>query len=161
MSCIVCATRGGEGSRAVQLAAIERAKELGKDLVFLFVADAVVQERVEEKLRTAVRDELVWMGNAMLQIARLRAEAREIDVQLKIRVGHVREEITQFLRESQADLLLLGAPRGTTTTVFGDDAIEKFAHSIQEVTNIDVEVIRPEAVEHLTRLPRLDTRFSR
>ena len=37
MGCIVCATRGGEGSRAVQLAAIERAKQSGKDLVFLFV----------------------------------------------------------------------------------------------------------------------------
>jgi nucleotide-binding universal stress UspA family protein len=158
MGCIVCATRGGEGSRAVQLAAIERAKESGQDLVFLFVADSAIQERVEETLQTAVGDELVWMGNVMLQIAKLRAGARDIDVRLKVRVGQVREEIEQFLQESQAELLLLGAPRGTTTTVFGDDAIEQFARTIQADTGIQVELIRPEEVEHLTRMPRLVSR---
>jgi hypothetical protein len=155
MGCIVCATRGGEGSRAVQLAAIERAKQLNKDLIFLFVADASMEERVEETLQTAVRNELIWMGNVMLQIAKLRAGARHIDVQLKVRVGRVREEITQFLQASHADTLLLGAPRGTTATVFGDDAIEQFAHSIQNETGVKVEVIRPEEVEDLKRTPRL------
>ncbi len=156
MGCIVCATRGGEGSRAVQLAAIERAKQSGKDLVFLFVADSAMQERVEETLHTAVRNELIWMGNVMLQIAKLRAGARDIDVRLKVRVGQVREEIEQFLQESQAELLLLGAPRGTTATVFGDDAIEQFARTIQTDTGIQVEVIRPEEAGYLTRIPRLD-----
>jgi nucleotide-binding universal stress UspA family protein len=157
MGCIVCATRGGEGSRAVQLAAIERAKQTGKDLVFLFVADTTMRVHIEENLHTAVRDELVWMGNAMLQIARLRAGARHIDVQLKVRVGEVREEIERFLQDSQADLLLLGAPRGTTATIFGDDAIEKFAKTIQQDTGIQVDVIRPEAVEHLTRVTRRES----
>jgi nucleotide-binding universal stress UspA family protein len=154
MGCIVCATRGGEGSRAVQLAAIERAKQSGKDLVFLFVADDSMRDRVEENLRTAVRDELVWMGNAMLQIAKLRAGARNIDVTLKVRVGKVQDEIERFLQDSQASLLLLGAPRGTTATVFGDDAIEKFAQTIQDDTGITVELIRPEEVEYLTRRAR-------
>lgn len=156
MGCIVCATRGGEGSRAVQLAAIEQAKKTGKDLVFLFVADTTMREHIEENLQTAVRDELVWMGNAMLHIARLRAGARHIDVQLKVRVGEVREAIEQFLQDSQADLLLLGAPRGTTATIFGDDAIEQFARTIQQDTGIQVDVIRPEEVEHLTRVTRRD-----
>lgn len=155
MGCIVCATRGGEGSRAVQLAAIERAKQSGNDLVFLFVADDNMRERIEDNLQTAVRDELIWMGNAMLQIAKIRAGARNIDVTLKVRVGKVQDEIERFLQDSQASLLLLGAPRGTTATVFGDDAIEKFAHTIQEDTGIAVEVIRPEEVEHLTRRSQL------
>jgi 7-keto-8-aminopelargonate synthetase-like enzyme len=97
------------------------------------------------------------MGNAMLQIARLRAGARHIDVQLKVRVGEVREEIERFLQDSQADLLLLGAPRGTTATIFGDDAIEKFAKTIQQDTGIQVDVIRPEAVEYLTRFTRRES----
>ena len=155
MGCIVCATRGGEGSRAVQLAAIERAKQSGNDLVFLFVADSTMQEGVEETLQTAVRDELIWMGNVMLQIAKLRAGARDTAVRLVVKVGSVLDEIEQFLQESQAELLLLGAPRGTTATVFGDDAIEKFANMIQEDTGIAVEVIRPEEVENLLHAPRL------
>ena len=155
MSCIVCATRGGEGSRAVQLAAIERAKKSDKDLVFLFVADSTMQEKIEETLQTAVREELIWMGNAMLQIAKMRAGAENITVRLVVKVGEVREEIEDFLQESQAELLLLGAPRGTTATVFGDDAIEHFAHTIQEDTGITVEVIRPEEIRDLSRTPRL------
>lgn len=155
MGCIVCATRGGEGSRAVQLVAIERAKQSGKDLVFLFVADSTMQGRAEETLQTAVRDELIWMGNVMLQIARLRAGAENIAVRLVVKVGGVREEIARFLHDTQAELLLLGAPRGTSTTVFGDDAIEQFAHSIQEATGVKVEVIRPEEVKDLIRTPRV------
>ncbi|MCB9419026.1 MAG: universal stress protein [Ardenticatenaceae bacterium] len=155
MSCIVCATRGGEGSRAVQLAAIERAKQSGQDLVFLFVADSNMQDRVDETLQTAVRDELIWMGNVMLQIAKLRAGAQNIDVRLVVKVGEVREEIAQFLRNSKAELLLLGAPRGTSATVFGDDAIEQFAHAIQEETNVTVEVIRPEEVTRSRHTSRL------
>lgn len=155
MGCIVCATRGGEGSRAVQLAAIRRAKQSGKDLVFLFVADSSMEEKVEETLQTAVRDELIWMGNAMLQIAKLRAGAENIAVRLVIKVGEVREEIERFLQDSQAELLLLGAPRGTSATVFGDDAIEQFAHMIQEDTGVTVQVIRPEEVDDLSGIPRL------
>ena len=36
---IVCATRGGEGSRAVQMAAIRRARATGSKLIFLYVTD--------------------------------------------------------------------------------------------------------------------------
>ncbi len=146
MGSIVCATRGGEGSRAVQLAAIEQARQLGKDLVFLFVADAAFEEQVEAHLRTAVHKEMLWMGNVLLQIAKQRAGARHIDVRLEIRTGPVKEAIEQFLLESRADLLLLGAPRGTTTTVFGDDAIEQFAHTVEEDTGVSVKVVRPEKV---------------
>jgi hypothetical protein len=144
MNCIVCATRGGEGSRAVQLAAIERARETGNNLIFLFVADSTIQTEVDEALRTAVREELLWMGNAMLQIAKKRAGARDIDVSLVVKEGNVHEEIGGFLRESNAELLLLGAPRGTTATIIGDDAIEQFAQSIVDSTGVEVEVIRPE-----------------
>lgn len=146
MNCIVCATRGGEGSRAVQLAAIERARLTGNNLIFLFVADSTIQTEVDETLRSAVREELLWMGNTMLQIAKQRAGARDIDVSLVVREGDVHEEIGDFLRESDADLLLLGAPRGTTETIFGDDAIEQFAQSIVDSTGVEVEVVRPESV---------------
>jgi nucleotide-binding universal stress UspA family protein len=144
MDRIVCATRGGEGSRAVQLAAIDRARESGDELIFLFVADSTIQDHVDAALKPAVREELLWMGNAMLQIAKQRAGVRHIDVSLVVREGDVQEEIASFLRESSASLLLLGAPRGTTETIFGDDAIEQFALKITEATGVAVEVVRPE-----------------
>lgn len=155
MSCIVCATRGGEGSRAVQLAAIDLARRENKRLVFLFVTDSHVLEGVDESLKSAVRDEFQWMGKVMLHIAKHRAGASEIEVELVVRQGDVQEEIGRFLRDSNAEMLLLGAPRGTTATIFGDDAIEQFAQSIQDATGVNVKVIRPELPDQLSTTPLL------
>ena len=146
MSRIVCATRGGEGSRAVQMMAIRKAKAEHKPLTFLFVTDPASLGMVDALLVPAVQAELNWMGQTLLNIAHQRAHLAGIEADVAVRVGEVRQEIDKYLQESGADLLLLGAPRGTTANVFGDDAIEQFAQSIQKSTGIPVEVIRPENV---------------
>ena len=143
---IVCATRGGEGSRAVQLAAIQHAKTNQATLTFLYVTDPDSVGEFEASLAPAVEAELSWMGNTLLRIARQRAGSANITAEIIVRIGAVRQQISQFLQDSQADLLLLGAPRGTTANVFGDDEVERFALTIQETTNIPVEIIRPEEV---------------
>ncbi len=147
VGCIVCATRGGEGSRAVQLKAIQRSKELDKPLVFLYVTDAATVEGVDKRLLPAVQEELDWMGQTLLRIAKHRAQLSGLETDIVIRHGAVREEIGRFLEESEGELLLLGAPRGTSANVFGDDAVEQFAQAIQEQTGVPVEVIRPEMLD--------------
>ncbi len=147
MDVIVCATRGGEGSRAVQLAAIERAKETGHRLVFLYVVSYDSVGEVDKTLETAVREELIWMGKALLNSAQKRAEMGGVKSQLVIREGRVRDEICNYLAEEHAGLLMLGTPRGTTTNVFGDDLVELFAESISESTGIPVEIVRPETLK--------------
>ncbi len=142
---IVCATRGGEGSRAVQIEAVRRAQSLNKSLSFLFVTDVVhILGEVDGGLETAVLAELEWMGRTLLCIAQQRAQLAEVEADVVIRQGDVKDEISRFLQQTQADMLLLGAPRGTTANVFGDDAVEQFAQLIQETTGIAVEIIRPE-----------------
>ena len=142
---VVCATRGGESSRVVQMEGIRLAVTLDKPLIFIYVVDTAVMDEIDEGLKTAVHDELLWMGKTLLRIAQRRAGAADLDAQLVIREGNVREEISRFLRESEATMLLLGAPRGTTANVFGDDAIERFATSIQEESAVDVRIVYPEA----------------
>ncbi|RMG99000.1 MAG: universal stress protein [Chloroflexi bacterium] len=143
MGCIVCATRGGEGSRAVQMEAIRLAKETKKPLVFLFVADPESLGEVESGLIPALREELYWMGKTLLHIALRRAELADLQADLVIREGKVSEEIIRFLNESKAEVLLLGASRTTTHHIFGDDAIERFAQSIEKETGVPVRVIHP------------------
>lgn len=143
MRCTVCATRGGEGSRAVQERAIDHARETGNKLIFLYVVNINKLDRFDETLKPAVRDELHWLGRTLLHIARQRAERSGVAADIVIREGDVREEIGRFLRDCSADLLLLGAPRETTAAIFGDDAIEQFAQSIQDETAVTVEVVRP------------------
>ena len=145
MGSIVCATRGGEGSRAVQAAAIQRAKETNSPLKFLYVADPnSLDDDIDEGLKTAVLAELHWMGETLLRIAQKRADAEHLTSHVAIREGSVPQEIIHFVREVEADLLMLGAPRGTTANVFGDDAIEQLAQQIQTEAGVRVEIVRPE-----------------
>ncbi|MDX1687058.1 MAG: universal stress protein [Candidatus Promineifilaceae bacterium] len=140
---IVCATRGGQGSRAVQLAAIDRAKETDERLIFLYVVDLPLIEEYDEALTGAMRAEFQWLGEALLRVAQQRAERERVDAEIAIREGGVKEEIETFLRESDASVLMLGAPRGTTPNVFGDDAIERFARTIESDTGVAVKIVRP------------------
>jgi len=141
MGNIVCATRGGAGSRAVQQAAITYARERGTGLVFLFVIDTSSLENEEAEMVSsleneeaemvaAVRDELLFLGQTLLRIAKKRAANYQVKAEIIVRDGNVKQQISKFLDESSAELLLLGAPRGTTDTIFGDDVIEQFAESI-------------------------------
>ena len=143
MGNIVCATRGGAGSRAVQQAAVTYARERGTGLVFLFVIDTGSVEQEDAELVAAVHDELLFLGQTLLRIAKKRAANYQVAAEIIVRDGRVKEQITKFLDESSAELLLLGAPRGTTDTTFGDDVIEQFAESIHRDTGVEVEIIRP------------------
>jgi len=144
MGNIVCATRGGAGSRAVQQAAITCARERGSGLVFLFVIDTSSVESEEADLVAAVREELHFLGQTLLRIAKKRAANYQVKAEIVVRDGEVRDQISKFLDERSAELLLLGAPRGTTDTTFGDDVIEQFAEAIHRDTGVEVEIIRPE-----------------
>jgi nucleotide-binding universal stress UspA family protein len=147
MNEIVCATRGGEASRAVQMAAIETAKSTGYPLVFLYVVATQDIRKVEHGLEEAIVEELAWLGQAVLNVAHDRASSEGITSRTVIRMGDVRDEICSFLRERQASLLLLGAPRSVTTSIFGDDPVEQLASSIHEATSVDVAVVRPDTTD--------------
>lgn len=159
MGVIVCATRGGEGSRAVQLKAIEKAKRHDHRLVFLFVVNEQAVGEFDDKLSGAVNTEFHWLGKVLLSIARQRAERAGIGADVAIREGNVRQEIEDFLRETGAELLMLGAPRGISP-IFGDDAIEHFAQTIEQDTDVTVELVRPESVpsgETVHQTTKVDT----
>lgn len=147
MQAIICATRGGEGSRVAQMAAIREARQTGQPLIFLYVIDPATLGDVDDVLLPALHAELNWMGRTLLQVARQRAEAAGLLVRIVIREGQVRAEIDRFLQEANAALLILGAPRHSSSTVFGDDAVEQFAQAIQNTSGVRVRVIHPELLE--------------
>ncbi|MFZ0545636.1 MAG: universal stress protein [Candidatus Promineifilaceae bacterium] len=149
MGRVVCATRGGEGSRAAQEWATRYARENDRPLTFIYIVDFKTLDAFDDSLLSAVRGELNWLGNSLLRIARNRAGHSGVTAEIVIREGDVRLTIEDFLRESAAEILFLGAPRGTTANVFGDDAIEEFAHRIQEDTGIQVEIAHPESLQPL------------
>lgn len=146
MSFLVCATRGGPGSRAVQEKAINYAVEQKAELAFLYVVDINSIEEVDENMKIALANELSWIGGVILRIAQKRAANAQIVSEIVIREGSVKDEICQFLEERSADLLLLGAPRGTTDAIFGDDSIELFAQEVTKTSGVAVEIVRPRVI---------------
>ena len=146
MSGIVCALRGGQGSLAVRQRAIQRARERDLPLTFLSIIDLKPFAHVDEMMLPALASELAWMTEVLARLAMQQAQQQGVEAHIMIRKGDVATEINRFLRESEANLLLLGAPRGTTANVFGDDAVEQFAVSIQNETGVPVEIARPEQI---------------
>ena len=146
MGCIVCATRGGVGGRAVQVQAINHAREHDRPLTFLYVVDAEAVVTRDVTVMAAAQQELYWLGQTLLRIAQKRAKSLGVESDIAIREGPVQDAISRFLREESGEILFLGAPRGTTSSIFGDDAIERFAKSIQEASGVPVKIVRPETV---------------
>lgn len=145
MSSIVCATRAGEGSRAVQQAAIALAKETGQHLIFLYIIESRILESLEEPMRPYVRTELYWLAKSLLNIAENRAKADDLSPSLIIREGQVQDEIAEIVKEMDAGCLLLGAPRHNRANTFAEEAINEFAKAIHQATGVTVRVIWPQA----------------
>lgn len=143
MGRIVCATRGGAGSREAQSRAIRYGKDRGVPVVFLLVVDAASFGEVEPVLAEAIAAELRWIGRALLELARRRAEDAGVVAETVIREGAALAEIVAFVAASDAECLLVGAPRGSSVDVVGDDAVERFAADVAAETGVTAEVVYP------------------
>lgn len=143
-SSIVCATRGGDGSRAVQNVAIRLAKESGASLTFLYIVDTSVPPPDEQGLESAIRTELRWMGRTLLRVAERHAQEAGLAPTLALREGQVADELAAFVTETGASLLLIGVARGDGAEG-GLDRTRAFADHIQALTGVAVDVVTPES----------------
>jgi nucleotide-binding universal stress UspA family protein len=137
---ILCATRGGEASRATEDGAIALAQERGDDLVFLFVADASFLNQTAAPLVVDVESRLVKMGRFQLTMARERAVAGDVNAEVLVRKGRLQAELIAAARKLGADLIVLGHPvnRGA---VFDEVALEAFASVLQAQTGAEVRIL--------------------
>jgi nucleotide-binding universal stress UspA family protein len=142
MGPIVCATRGGEASRRTQEQAIALALEGGLPLIFLFVADTNFANPANEAIAQALADELEQLGKRLLCIAQSRAREQGLDADIEVRRGSVRQAIEGFLKEVNAQTLILGAPQSNSEPqTFAPDELPHFAQEIQASTGVEVVVV--------------------
>ncbi len=140
MSDIVCAIRGGVGSRAVQNVAIREALTSDAELVFVYVIDRRVLAACEATIQPSVRNELYWMGKTLVRTAVARAQAAGLSrVTWAIREGDVREEIARAVSTRPTGRLLIGATRRDTAD--SSDAAADFAAWVQATTGVAVEIV--------------------
>ena len=142
MGPIVCATRGSEASRRTQERAIALARERGDPLIFLFVVDAAFVRMTNKDLADVVADELERLGRRLLSVAQARARERDIDAEVAIRHGDVQQAVDDFLREVNASMLVIGAPRSSAEhPAFDPAALDEFAARIRADVGVEVIVV--------------------
>jgi nucleotide-binding universal stress UspA family protein len=118
------------------------AKERDSDLVFICVVDPQFAEPGGEELQEALRDELKRLGRSLLCIAQARAEEQGVEAQTIVRCGPVVENLEAYLKETDADVLVIGAPaKERATEALGPENVQQFAESIGESTGVEVIVV--------------------
>ena len=143
---IVCATRGGEASRAVEDYAIQLALEANhEELVFFYVADCDVLAHTSDTRPHDIAHDLTRLGEFIVIIAQERAQAAGLtNAHWVVRLGQVREEMVSYLKESGANRLVLGRPVGKGgDQVFSHQGLDQFATQIQAETGVKVLLADP------------------
>jgi nucleotide-binding universal stress UspA family protein len=139
---IVCATQGGEASRRTQERAIDLAKEQGAELIFLYVVDPSFVGPVDASLVEPLKEEMVWLGRALLRIAQGRAHKQGVAAQEVVLQGPVRRSIKDYLHQVGAGTLVIGAPRTSAMSqAFTLEGIQHFAQSVRQETDVEVVIV--------------------
>lgn len=146
MAGIVCAIRGGPGSKETIQASIDLAKRLQQPLHFLYVVNLEFLQRTESSRVRIVTNELENMGDFILLSARARAEDQGLDAQGTVRHGNVADEIIGLAVELDASHIVLGRPAGDQEeNVFTEDRLQAFSDRIQSESGAQVIIARPKA----------------
>lgn len=108
---ILCAVRGAPESRAAVNRAIEIALKHDASLTFLYVIDAEFLEHATVGPLSVVYRELRQMGEFSMAILEERAKRMGVSkTSAVVREGNVLKQLRGYLRETNADILVIGMP---------------------------------------------------
>ncbi len=144
---ILCPTRGGPPSAALQAKAIQLARESAGDLTFLYVINRELVENADSP-REALRilAELRTLGQSILAAAQAQARAQNVQAQGLVRVGELESEILRLAQEQDITLVVLGYPEAPTAEEqhLAEERVWKLADAIQTQSHARVVVAREE-----------------
>jgi nucleotide-binding universal stress UspA family protein len=139
MSGIVCAIRGGPDSQPTIDRSIQLAAETGLPLYFLYVVNLDFLTFTASSRVHTISKELGQMGEFILLMAQMKAEAEEVTAKGIVRHGKVAETIIDLCRELEADYTVLGRPRDQgEEDVFTHERLDKIAQRIESETGTKV-----------------------
>ena len=144
MSGIVCAVRGGPGSHYTRREALAQASATGAPLYLLVVVSPGSYGPLHEGEQRAIRAEMAWRELALARSNAAQLGSPDTQFNIQIRIGELGEAIAEFVREVDADRLLLGAPREALDAMLSEDAVAELAAGLHESLGIEVEVVQPD-----------------
>jgi len=144
MGPIVCAIRGGPYSWAALDHAIEMARQSDRRLAFLHVVEESLVGLHAGVRSEAVLHELRDLGEFMVAMAQERAAAAGVEADCAVRVGDVPDEIIKYVRECNADILVLGNSRhGLLSHLLHGDRLDEFVRRVERETSAQVVIAPP------------------
>ena len=146
MSAILCAIRGGPGSKPTIARAIGLAKETDLPLHFLYVVNLDFLAHSASSRVKIISQEMHQMGEFILLAASAQASEKGIQAEGHVRHGTIRSEVIALCQELEASYLVLGLPSDDQEHRFFDlERLRKFAADIAGETG--VQVVLPEEDE--------------
>jgi cation:H+ antiporter len=142
---ILCATRGGEASQPTHLKAIEIAREQNAELLFLYVFDKSILQKIATPILINVEAQIDHMLSYLQNTAQEQARQAGVHARIVVRTGNVFEQIIAVGEEESVTQIILGTPSGRTST-FEREAIISFANKIEKSTGIPVLKIGGEKI---------------
>lgn len=144
---IVCAARGGKRSRPAVNRAIRLAKERDANLTFLFVVDTEFLSHALVGPPSVIHQQLRDMGEFIMTTLQERAKESGVDAEHAVREGEVREQITEYVKEKDVDVLVMGRPvEETEASRFDAGTVSNFAAALEHETGIEVVLVGQEDV---------------
>lgn len=133
MSGIVCAIRGGPGSKPTIEKSIELAKETELTIHFLYVVNLDFMSKTSASRVSHLYQDLDQMGEFILLMAQERAESKGVMADGTVSHGTVREEIIKLCHDMNANYVVLGRPQmKEDVNVFTHDLLSDFEKQVQE-----------------------------
>lgn len=144
---IVCAARGGKGSRPAVNRAIQLAREQEADLTFLFVIDAEFLCHAMIGPPSVVYQQLRDMGEFVMATLKARAAEQGVAADYAVRDGEVREQIRLYVEQNDVDVLVMGRPlQETDAATFDAGTVSNFAAALEHEYGIQVVLVGQEDV---------------
>jgi nucleotide-binding universal stress UspA family protein len=138
---IVVSTIGSDSCKRAENKGIELAKKEKARLTFLYIIDTSFLSGIPRRVHGVhnAEKDLRMIGRIILERALERAVKKGAKAETAIRTGSVMEELQRFLRESKADLLLIGCEK---RGLLDRHMLKQSPKELEEVTGIQVQEIK-------------------
>ncbi len=134
---ILCATRGGQTSQSTHEQAIALARAEDAELLFLYVFDQRLLERVATPIVINVKAQVEHMLAFLQTTAQEQARQAGVRARVIVRTGTLREQLQAVAHEEEVSLVVLGSPE-RDSSLFQREALQALADEIEAAIGIKV-----------------------
>jgi nucleotide-binding universal stress UspA family protein len=141
MKKILCPTRGGKESHPNQDFAINLAKELEAEMLFLYVSEIRFLNRAGPPIVVDIEKEMDELGDFLLSMAQERAEKSGVSASATVRRGIFSKVLREVIVENTIDIVILGsAPEETGLVTY--ERLKELSEELSQDLGVEFIVVQ-------------------